>query len=150
MTRTRDPIKWNPVRVAQAQRVALRHIQASYFHGPEGVELDLGDGVVLRHEGYGVWKAWEGTELVASFLVSYYHGSDIPALADAEAFKRGAGIGRRAIKALVHHYGRLRSSHNGNTSPDASRAWKALGARALGYGDTGFGGSHYFLSSTGS
>ena len=44
---------------------------------------------------------------------------------------RGKGYGRLAMKALVKHYGTLRSHLGGMTSGDAEKAWQAIGARRL-------------------
>lgn len=44
---------------------------------------------------------------------------------------RGHGYGRMAMKALVAHYGTLRSDLGGSTSDEAEKAWQALGAKRL-------------------
>src|SRR5574343_80049 len=44
---------------------------------------------------------------------------------------RGQGLGRLAMKAIVKHYGVLRSDPGGMQSSAASKAWKAIGAKRL-------------------
>lgn len=139
-----------------SHRVASRFIQATYWHGPEGLQYPLSDGVILTHEGYGSWKARALTgDLVASFAISYYNGSDVPSVTDAMAFTRGKGFGRQILRILVNHYGELRSSHSANTSEDAQAMWKTLHPRVAWDSDdldaSKFGGSkrsrsYYYLS----
>jgi hypothetical protein len=92
--------------------------------------FSLGGGYEMTHEGFGVWKVRDSTgELAATFVISYYTGSEVPALSDAHAFVRGVGLGRRALSVLVRHYGELRSSHTGNTSDEAQKMWESLNPR---------------------
>jgi SPP1 gp7 family putative phage head morphogenesis protein len=74
----------------------------------------------------------EKGEVSGHFAVTHYPDSPHPAMDSSWAFQRGKGIGRHAIKALVKHYGSLRSSDNGMTSDDAAKAWRAVGAKHLG------------------
>jgi hypothetical protein len=128
--------------------------RASYYHPPNNNTFELDSDHVLTHVEYGVWKAYakEGGEMVASFVVSYYHGSDVPSLTDAMAYKRQLGLGRKALRILVRAYGELRSSHSSNTSDEAQAAWKSLGAHTSWDGDIpiekfgGRGRSYYYLS----
>lgn len=128
----------------------------TYFHGATGQAYNLSDGVVLTHEGDGIWKAKspEG-DLVLSALISYYPHSEVPAVSDIMAFTRGKGYGRQVLQKLVDHYGELRSSHNGNTSDPAQRMWASLRPRLAwdseDLPDSKFGGSkrtksYYYLS----
>lgn len=141
--------------IKSPSRVASRFLVAQYWHGAAGVMYPLSDGVTLTHEGYGVWKARTiDGDLVASFMVSYYNGSDVPSVADAIAFSRGKGYGRQILRALVNHYGELRSSHSGNTSDAAQAMWKSFHPRVSWDSEdldvSKFGGSrsrsYYYLS----
>lgn len=108
-------------------------------------EADLGDGLKLVNNGEGNIKVWKNQELVGSFYFNLHHR--IPSLDDARAYERGLGIARRVIKFLLGFYPALRSSHSGNSSYDAAKAWDALGAVALwsDEGGTLYGRSHYVL-----
>lgn len=56
----------------------------------------------------------------------------------------GRGYGRLMLRVLTRHYGLLRSSPDGNTSPEARAAWEAVGGRRTQPGEAG--GSRYWLS----
>lgn len=115
-----------------------------------GTEIDLGDGYTLKNHGGSWtslwrWKVWKDGDLACSICLSKTPDSEIWAIQDIEAFHRGKGLGRRSIKALLDRGLKLRSSPYGNTSGDAEKMWKTLGARSLRYDDKGFGKSWYAL-----
>jgi hypothetical protein len=112
-----------------------------------GEELDLGDGFVMRRVGDNMFKVYstDGTLALSIYLVKT-RDSEIVAVRDIMVMDDkfyGLGLGRRALIKLVELYGQLRSDPTGQTSDDAERMWKSIGALPLLNADRGFGQSHY-------
>ena len=122
--------------------------RGNQWTGGEGrmTAKNLGNGYIMKEEGDGIFKTYDSQgNLVASALVAFHPGSDVPALDGIDAYNRNEGLGRRMVTQLVVYYGSLRSSHVGNTSESASEMWIRLGARSLRTDEVGHGRSHYIL-----
>lgn len=121
----------------------------------ESVEdsIDLGNGYQLMNldgpKGGSTswrWKAYDKDgNLGLTLYLSKTPDSEVWAITDVRAYHRGKGLGRLALKALIERGLHLRSSPTGDTSDEAERMWKSLGARSLRYDDQGYGNSWYAL-----
>lgn len=110
-----------------------------------GCEYALDKQTLIRYEWNHIWRSYRDEKYAGSMVVGSYPDSEVPAVFNAHAEIRRIGIGRMSLKALAEHYGVLRSSPDGITSPDACKAWEAVGGVAPVGENTAYGRSKYFL-----
>lgn len=105
------------------------------------ITLHNGMGIIRSHGHEPTSHYWDLVsntgDLVGEFVIGLKYSDNedakIPWIRNSlihPAF-RGHGYGRLAMKALVKHYGILRSDIEGSTSDHAEKAWQAIGAKRL-------------------